>query len=218
MLWRCLYAFFLLQFAYGLLFGWSRTGNIGVYHFLLGVGNVAGDMLSPLIPAIDNVPRNYYADGYGHRAEFARHVAEIGWLCAVLILMFFSPLLVKDHKFIKKQWRVSVRARARSCEWFAFWCLLGVLLMFYGVWIYFDGAIYGYEGRSGHWLALIIAIRKYDFAAAGAMWMPSISVYGVVAGFIQLWHSIRRMCFPKEKDIAVNLASGAQDDVISGGV
>ena len=196
---RCLQAFFLLQlFRRSETFRMRReTGNIpGVYHFLLGVGNVAGDMLSPLIPAIDNVPRNYYADGYGHRAEFARHVAEIGWFCAILGSIVFLPLLVKDHKFIKKQWPKVVRFRARSCELHAFLCCLLFITGLFLLHMLFDGA--GYDIDGDPYTERPFTVRRYDSAAGGAIFAPFYLMFGCAIFLVLMWHSIRRMSFPKK--------------------
>lgn len=209
-LFACSNAFMLALVLYGLFFGWTRTGNPWLYGALLSVGDYAEDLLSPLIPAIDGVIRDYLADGYGHRALFARHVAAMGWFFGLAGMFAFFPMLWADRKFIKRTESV-LRLRKRSGFYALMWAILLLAFSLFGVWFFLFGEGYNIDKQGGmSWMA---GIRKYDLSAGGAMALPFGCMLMVSLGIIHLPYCFKAFCLPHRCDHNIAVQSREQTDL-----
>lgn len=130
---RACCALFLIPAAWGLCFGlafsWARDGSSAPYDWMKEIAVPITEVLSHVFPVIDNVTRDFYAHGYGGRAEFGRCVAGMTMFFMTLSGCISLAYALMRPKRMRLQMALENIERISSIKWFV--CLICGLAMFW---------------------------------------------------------------------------------------
>ena len=130
---RACYALLLIPIAWGICFGlafsWARDGSPAPYDWLKEMAVPITEILSHVFPVIDNVTNDFYAYGYGGRAEFGRCVAGMTVFFMTLSCCLSLAYALMRPKRMRLQMALENLKKISSIKWFL--CLISGFAMFW---------------------------------------------------------------------------------------